>query len=64
MASLNLLPLRERSVDILLQLYDVIDATAIRTAFSYCHRNQVQTAKLLGMSRNVLRAKLIRYGLL
>ncbi|MEY2933167.1 MAG: hypothetical protein RL033_3916, partial [Pseudomonadota bacterium] len=28
----------------------------------YCHENQLQTARLLGMSRNVVRARLIQYG--
>jgi len=32
----------------------------MRTAFEFCHRNQVQAAKLLGISRNVLRSRLIK----
>lgn len=45
-------------------LYDKIDETIIRTAFDYCENNQVQTAKLLGMSRNILRHRLKRFGML
>jgi DNA-binding NtrC family response regulator len=43
-------------------LYEQIEDTVMRTAFNFCHRNQVQTAKLLGISRNVLRARLIKSG--
>ncbi|MDP9898721.1 sigma-54 interaction domain-containing protein [Variovorax ginsengisoli] len=42
------------------QLFDKIEETVMRTAFEFCHRNQVQAAKLLGISRNVLRSRLIR----
>ncbi|WP_374088472.1 sigma-54 interaction domain-containing protein [Methylomicrobium lacus] len=46
------------------QLYDLIEETVIRTAFEFCEENQVQTAKLLNISRNVLRHKLGMYGML
>jgi sigma-54-specific transcriptional regulator len=46
------------------KLYDLIDEEVVQTAFEFCHRNQVQTAHLLGISRNVLRAKLQRLGLI
>jgi sigma-54-specific transcriptional regulator len=46
------------------QLYDLIEETIIRTAFEFCEENQVQTAKLLNISRNVLRHKLAMYGML
>jgi sigma-54-specific transcriptional regulator len=36
----------------------------VKTAFVFSHGNQVQTAKLLGISRNVLRAQLKHFGLL
>lgn len=42
------------------RLFDTIEETVTRTAFEFCHRNQVQTAKLLGISRNVLRSRLIK----
>ncbi|MDD1620448.1 MAG: sigma-54 dependent transcriptional regulator [Methylococcaceae bacterium] len=45
-------------------LFDVIEETVIRSAFEYCERNQVQTARLLDISRNVLRHKLSLYGML
>ena len=32
-------------------LFDHIEETVIREAFTYCQRNQVQTAKLSGLSR-------------
>jgi sigma-54-specific transcriptional regulator len=41
-----------------------IEATVMQTAYGYCHQNQVQTASLLGLSRNVIRARLMQYGLL
>ena len=43
-------------------LYATIDAIVIKAAYEFCHRNQLQTAKLLGISRNIVRARLIEYG--
>jgi sigma-54-specific transcriptional regulator len=44
------------------QLHDRVEATVIRSAYDYCNRNQLQTARLLGISRNVVRARLIGIG--
>ena len=46
------------------KLHEIIEETVIRTAFDFCEKNQVQTAKLLDVSRNVLRHKLNLYGML
>jgi len=46
------------------KLFDIIEETVIRTAFGFCEENQVQTARLLDISRNVLRHKLGLYGML
>jgi sigma-54-specific transcriptional regulator len=43
-------------------LYSEIDTAITRTAYEFCHRNQVQTARLLGISRNIVRAKLMQSG--
>jgi len=43
-------------------LHLLIEHTVIRTAYDFCHRNQVQTAKLLGISRNIVRARLTQCG--
>lgn len=45
-------------------LYDFIHESLIRTAYRYCGKNQVQTARMLGISRNVLRAHLKHSGLI
>lgn len=45
-------------------LYELVEQTMIRSAYLFCERNQVQTARLLGISRNVLRNRLAHYGLL
>ena len=45
-------------------LFADIEATVMRTAYEYCARNQLQTARLLGISRNIVRARLIQYGAL
>ncbi|MRW93742.1 AAA domain-containing protein [Duganella sp. FT80W] len=45
-------------------LFDSVEATLVRTAFHSCYRNQVQTARVLGISRNILRTQLKRYGLI
>ena len=37
-------------------IYERIEETVMRTAFEHCHRNHVQAARLLGISRNVLSA--------
>ena len=46
------------------KLFDIIEETVIRTAFQFCEENQVQTARVLDISRNVLRHKLSLYGML
>jgi sigma-54 dependent transcriptional regulator len=43
-------------------LYAEMESAITRTAYEYCHRNQVQTARLLGVSRNIIRAKLMQCG--
>jgi sigma-54-specific transcriptional regulator len=44
-------------------LYQRIDETVIRVAYEYCERNQLRTARLLGISRNIVRDRLLRYRL-
>ncbi len=46
------------------ELYQSLEELIVRRAFSYCSQNQVQTARLLGISRNVLRTLLKRLGLI
>lgn len=46
------------------KMFELIEESVVRTAFEFCEENQVQTAKLLGISRNVLRHKLALYGML
>jgi sigma-54-specific transcriptional regulator len=43
-------------------LHAQVEEILMRTAFDYCHRNQLQTARLLGISRNIVRARLIQIG--
>lgn len=45
-------------------LYESITETLVRTAYRYCRNNQVQTARLLGVSRNILRSQLKHLGLI
>lgn len=44
--------------------WHVIEKQLVTTAYNYCWNNQVKTAKMLGISRNVLRSLLARYGLI
>jgi sigma-54 dependent transcriptional regulator len=46
------------------KLFEIIEEIVVRTAFDFCEKNQVQTARLLDISRNVLRHKLGMYGML
>jgi sigma-54 dependent transcriptional regulator len=43
-------------------LFEYIENLVLKTAYHHCSRNQLQTARLLGISRNVVRARLIRFG--
>jgi aliphatic sulfonates family ABC transporter substrate-binding protein len=43
-------------------LHAHVEETLVRAAYRFCHRNQLQTARLLGVSRNVVRARLIQIG--
>ncbi|MDR0716770.1 MAG: sigma-54 dependent transcriptional regulator [Azoarcus sp.] len=45
-------------------IYEHVEETLVRQAFARCNGNQVKTASLLGVSRNVVRALLKRFGLL
>jgi sigma-54-specific transcriptional regulator len=45
-------------------IYEAVERLLITTAFNHCSGNQVQSAKRLGISRNVLRAQLKRFDLL
>ncbi|HMN46115.1 MAG TPA: sigma-54 dependent transcriptional regulator [Povalibacter sp.] len=45
-------------------LHQQLEELTVRRAFAYCGNNQVQTARLLGISRNVLRTLLKRFGLI
>lgn len=45
-------------------LFDRIEDTVLRTAYEHCRRNQVHTARLLGISRNAIRSRLIRIGVI
>ena len=44
-------------------LYKRIEETVLRVAYEYCERNQLRTARLLGISRNIVRDRLVRYRL-
>jgi sigma-54-specific transcriptional regulator len=46
------------------KLHAHVEEVLIRQAYEHCGGNQVRTARLLGISRNVLRAQLKRFGLL
>ncbi len=45
-------------------LYARIEAAVMKAAYEFCDHNQLQTARLLGISRNVVRARLIQCGVL
>ncbi|MFJ7884187.1 sigma-54 interaction domain-containing protein [Pseudomonas sp. NPDC096917] len=43
-------------------LHENVERRLLRAAYRFCHHNQVHTAKLLGLSRNVTRTLLINLG--
>ncbi|MOA58990.1 hypothetical protein D3C78_1835020 [compost metagenome] len=43
-------------------LYEYIEETIFRSAYRFCHGNQLQTGRLLGISRNIVRARLEKIG--
>jgi len=43
-------------------LFAKLEHTIMKAAYKYCQNNQLQTARLLGISRNIVRARLIHYG--
>jgi DNA-binding NtrC family response regulator/ABC-type nitrate/sulfonate/bicarbonate transport system substrate-binding protein len=45
-------------------LYQRIEERIMANAYRYSERNQLQTARLLSMSRNVVRTRLIQFGLI
>jgi sigma-54-specific transcriptional regulator len=45
-------------------LFETVESTLVHAAFAHSGRNQVRAAKLLGITRNVLRTQLKRHGLL
>jgi sigma-54-specific transcriptional regulator len=45
-------------------VYQEVERLLLTTAFEHCAGNQVRTAKRLGVSRNVVRAQLKRFGLI
>ena len=45
-------------------IHATVERLLLVTAFEHCDRNQVRTAKRLGLSRNIVRAQLKRHGLL
>jgi sigma-54-specific transcriptional regulator len=43
-------------------LFEFLLETIIKEAYNHCNQNQVQTARLLGITRNVLRTYLKKFG--
>jgi DNA-binding NtrC family response regulator len=44
-------------------LWQHIEETVFRTAYEYCEGNQVQTSRLLDLSRNIVRARTAQFGI-
>jgi aliphatic sulfonates family ABC transporter substrate-binding protein len=45
-------------------LHGEIEEMVFRTAYTFSENNQLRTARLLGISRNIVRARLLQHGLL
>ncbi|MET0334748.1 MAG: helix-turn-helix domain-containing protein, partial [Rhizobacter sp.] len=46
------------------RLFQTVESLLVHKAYAHCRDNQVQAAKLLGVTRNTLRTLLKRHGLL
>lgn len=46
------------------ELFDKTESALIHAAYEFCQQNQVRTARVLGITRNMLRTHLKRHGLL
>ncbi len=44
------------------RLFERIEATVVSAAYAHTQKNQLATARLLDLSRNVVRARLLQYG--
>jgi aliphatic sulfonates family ABC transporter substrate-binding protein len=44
------------------KLFERIEETVMRSAYAHAGKNQLKTARLLDISRNVVRARLLQYG--
>ncbi|MGC4061726.1 MAG: sigma-54 dependent transcriptional regulator [Aquabacterium sp.] len=60
LASVLLKLIDEETPDLLNQ----VESLLVHTAYSVCEKNQVRTAKVLGVSRNILRTHLMRLNIL
>jgi sigma-54-specific transcriptional regulator len=47
-----------------LDLHQTLEEMLVRAGYAHCHSNQMRTARLLGLSRNMMRTLLKRFGLL
>ena len=45
-------------------LYETVNRKLVLTAYAHCRQNQVQTARVLGISRNILRNLLKQFGVI
>jgi sigma-54-specific transcriptional regulator len=43
---------------------DYIEETIVRSAFAFCNHNQSATARMLGITRNIVRTRLLRFGMI
>jgi sigma-54 dependent transcriptional regulator len=48
----------------LVDIYGCVERLLMTTAFEHCDGNQLRTSRRLGISRNMVRRQLKRYGLL
>lgn len=45
-------------------LFDSVEESLVRTVFAWCSQNQVHSARVLGITRNILRTQLKRFGMI
>jgi len=43
---------------------DYVEEAIVRSAYAFCNQNQSATARMLGITRNIIRTRLLRFSMI